>query len=33
MEQFGFVESDVLAFEDLYAGKFVAALDRMHLLR
>ena len=30
MEQFGFVESHVLAFEDLYAGKLVAALDRQH---
>ncbi len=30
MEQFGFAEMDVLAFEDLYAGKLVAALDRRH---
>ena len=28
--QFGFVESNVLAFEDLYAGKLVATLDRQH---
>ena len=28
--QFGFVEANVLAFEDLYAGKLVAALDRQH---
>ena len=29
-EQFGFVEMKVLPFEDLYAGKLVAALDRQH---
>ena len=29
-EQFGFVEMKVLAFEDLFAGKLVAALDRQH---
>lgn len=29
-EQFGFVEMNVLSFEDLYAGKLVAALDRQH---
>ena len=29
-EQFGFVEMNVLSFEDLYAGKLVAALDRRH---
>jgi len=29
-EQFGFVEMKVLSFEDLYAGKLVAALDRQH---
>ncbi len=29
-EQFGFVETTVLAFEDLYAGKLHAALDRQH---
>ena len=28
--QFGFVEAHVLAFEDLYAGKLVATLDRQH---
>lgn len=28
--EFGFVEANVLAFEDLYAGKLVAALDRQH---
>ena len=28
--QFGFVEANVLAFEDLYAGKLVATLDRQH---
>ncbi len=30
VEQFGFVEMNVLAFEDLYAGKLHAALDRQH---
>lgn len=29
-EQFGFAEVQVVAFEDLYAGKLVAALDRQH---
>lgn len=29
-EQFGFAETQVVAFEDLYAGKLVAALDRQH---
>ena len=29
-ELFGFVETTVLAFEDLYGGKFHAALDRQH---
>lgn len=29
-EQFGFAEMPVVAFEDLYAGKLVAALDRQH---
>ena len=29
-ERFGFVEANVLAFEDLYAGKLHAALDRRH---
>ncbi len=29
-EQFGFVEMNVLAFEDLYGGKLHAALDRQH---
>ncbi len=29
-EQFGFVETTVLAFEDLYGGKLHAALDRQH---
>ena len=29
-ELFGFVETTVLAFEDLYGGKLVAALDRQH---
>lgn len=28
--QFGFLEANVLAFEDLYAGKLVATLDRQH---
>lgn len=30
IEQFGFVEANVLAFEDLYGGKLHAALDRRH---
>ena len=29
-EQFGFVETNVLAFEDLYGGKLHAAFDRQH---
>lgn len=29
-EQFGFAEIQVVSFEDLYAGKIVAALDRQH---
>ena len=29
-EQFGLVQMKVLSFEDLYAGKLVAALDRQH---
>jgi hypothetical protein len=29
-EAFGFAEIPVLSFADLYAGKFVAALDRQH---
>ena len=29
-EQFGFAEMTVLSFEDLFAGKLVAALDRQH---
>lgn len=29
-ERFGFVETSVLSFEDLYGGKLVAALDRQH---
>ena len=29
-ELFGFVETTVLAFEDVYGGKLVAALDRQH---
>lgn len=29
-DMFGFVEMNVVAFEDLYAGKLVAALDRQH---
>ena len=29
-EHFGFVETRVLAFEDLYGGKLHAALDRRH---
>ncbi|MES2664156.1 MAG: nucleotidyl transferase AbiEii/AbiGii toxin family protein [Pseudomonadota bacterium] len=28
--QFGFAETNVLSFEDLYAGKIMAALDRQH---
>ena len=28
--QFGFVEMQVLAFDDLYGGKLHAALDRQH---
>ena len=28
--QFGFVETNVLSFEDVYGGKLVAALDRQH---
>lgn len=28
--EFGFVETQVVSFEDLYAGKLVAALDRQH---
>ena len=27
---FGFMEANVLAFEDVYGGKLVAALDRLH---
>ena len=30
VERFGFVEMNVLAFEDLYGGKLHAALDRQH---
>ena len=30
IERFGFVEANVLAFEDLYGGKLHAALDRRH---
>ncbi len=30
IDQFGFIEANVLAFEDLYAGKLLAALDRQH---
>ena len=30
IEQFGFAEMNVLAFEDLYGGKLHAALDRQH---
>ncbi len=30
MDRFGFVEMNVLAFEDLYAGKMYATLDRQH---
>jgi predicted nucleotidyltransferase component of viral defense system len=29
-DQFGFAEIQVVSFADLYAGKFVAALDRQH---
>lgn len=29
-ETFGFAEAKVLSFDDLYAGKLVAALDRQH---
>lgn len=29
-EAFGFAETSVVSFEDLYAGKLVAALDRQH---
>lgn len=29
-DQFGFAEMPILAFEDLFAGKLVAALDRQH---
>ena len=29
-ERFGFVETTVLAFEDVYGGKLAAALDRQH---
>jgi hypothetical protein len=29
-DQFGFAEIQVVSFEDLYAGKLVAALDRQH---
>jgi predicted nucleotidyltransferase component of viral defense system len=29
-EEFGFVEARIVSFEDLYAGKIVAALDRQH---
>ena len=29
-EEFGFTEMKVLAFDDVYAGKLVAALDRQH---
>lgn len=29
-DEFGFVETKVLSFEDLYAGKIMAALDRQH---
>ena len=30
VEQFGFVEANVAAFEDIYGGKLHAALDRRH---
>ncbi len=29
-DDFGFAETNVLSFEDLYAGKIMAALDRQH---
>ena len=29
-EEFGFAEIKVLAFDDVFAGKLVAALDRQH---
>src|ERR1700733_15253854 len=29
-EEFGFAEARIVSFEDLYAGKIVAALDRQH---
>lgn len=29
-DEFGFAETNVLSFEDLYAGKIMAALDRQH---
>ena len=29
-EAFGFAETSVVSFEDLFAGKLVAALDRQH---
>ena len=29
-DRFGFAKMKVLAFEELYAGKFCAALDRQH---
>ena len=29
-DQFGYAETSVVSFEDLYAGKLVAALDRQH---
>lgn len=29
-DEFGFAETSVVSFEDLYAGKLVAALDRQH---
>lgn len=29
-DEFGFAETKVLSFEDLYAGKIMAALDRQH---
>jgi len=29
-ETFGFAEVPVVSFEDLYAGKIIAALDRQH---
>ncbi|MES9922492.1 MAG: nucleotidyl transferase AbiEii/AbiGii toxin family protein [Candidatus Thiodiazotropha endolucinida] len=29
-DQFGYVETNVLAMEELYAGKLIAALDRQH---